>query len=120
MKKTWALLGLCAGYWGVGVLGTSLGAVEIELPPDTARFEVSDLPGYTAALTHCMTCHSVEYTRSQPTSPRTYWKATVVKMQKTFGAPIPDSEVDSIVDYLAKTYGTERVNAGKPVAGQKS
>lgn len=120
MKTIWSLLGLCAAAWGVGFVGTSLRATEIELPPDTARFEVSDLPGYTSALTHCMTCHSVEYTRYQPTSSRTYWKATVIKMQKTFGAPIPDSEVDPIVDYLVKTYGVERGNTGKPAAKQKS
>jgi selenocysteine lyase/cysteine desulfurase len=47
---------------------------------------------------------------------RTFWKANVVKMQKTFGAPIPDAAVDSIVDYLVKTYGAERPAASPPAA----
>ncbi|HRE83176.1 MAG TPA: hypothetical protein PLN52_19180 [Opitutaceae bacterium] len=120
MKIIRTLVGACAAAWGTGLVGAWLQATEIELPPDTARFEVADLPGYSAALTHCMTCHSVEYTRSQPPSPRTYWKATVIKMQKTFGAPIPDADVESIVDYLAKTYGTERMKSETSAANQKS
>ena len=42
-----------------------------------------------------------------PTSPRTYWQATVPKMQKTFAAPIPDDAVAPLVDYLVKLYGVE-------------
>jgi hypothetical protein len=69
------------------------------------------LPGYTLATSLCYTCHSVDYLRAQPPSARPYWQATVVKMQKTFGAPIPAEAVDPIVDYLAKTYGSERAAA---------
>ena len=83
-------------------------AVEIKLPEDTTRLLDSPLPGYTLATTLCYTCHSVDYLRYQPPSARTYWKATVVKMQKIFGAPIPEEAIEPIVDYLAKTYGTER------------
>ncbi len=81
---------------------------EITLPAGSLLFKPSSLPGYMSAMTHCMTCHSVEYTSYQPVSPRAYWKATVVKMKKTFGAPIPDSELEIIADYLVKTYGNEQ------------
>jgi sulfite dehydrogenase len=44
----------------------------------------------------------------QPSSlPRGYWEATVKKMQKPFGAPFADEDIPAIVDYLAKTYGTD-------------
>jgi hypothetical protein len=102
-------------------LGVSSGpAIEIVLPSETARLMESPLPGYTLATTLCYTCHSVDYLRVQPPSARAYWQATVVKMQKTFGAPIPDEAVGPIVDYLAKTYGTERSKVEQPAAAKST
>lgn len=86
--------------------------VDIQLPPETAVFKPSELPGYALAQRNCMTCHSVHYVQSQPTtSPRSYWEATVKKMKKPFGAQFPDAEIPDMVDYLVKTYGAERSNA---------
>jgi sulfite dehydrogenase len=93
------------------LIASGLGALEIMLPPDTARLTESPLPGYALATAHCYTCHSVDYVATQPVSSRTYWKSAVTKMQKTFGAPIPDPAVDPLVDYLVKTYGNERAAA---------
>lgn len=93
-----------------------LGALEIKLPEEKTRLLESPLPGYTLAQTFCYTCHSTEYMRYQPVSARPYWQATVTKMQKTFGAPIPDEAVAPIVEYLVKTYGAERTPA--PAAGK--
>ncbi len=106
-------------FLGLGVLVTigpalSAAPLEITLPAETARLAESPLPGYALATAFCYTCHSADYTRVQPVSSRAYWKATVTKMQKTFGAPIPDEAVEPIVEYLVKTYGTER--AGGPAA----
>ena len=75
-----------------------------------------------------MTCHSVHYVQSQPTtSPRSYWEATVKKMKKPFGAQFSDADVPDMVDYLVKTYGVERGSAmptaqaaAKPVAVARS
>lgn len=83
-------------------------ALEIKLPEEKTRLVESPLPGYGLAQGFCYTCHSTEYMKYQPVSSRTYWQATVTKMQKTFGAPIPDDAVAPIVDYLTKTYGNER------------
>jgi sulfite dehydrogenase len=94
---------------------TLASALEIKLPPETAAYAPSNLPGYAAVTAHCFTCHSAEYARYQPpASTRAYWKATVVKMQKVFGAPLPESEIDPIVDYLVKTYGAERTEKVAP------
>lgn len=81
---------------------------EITLPEEKASYIESPLPGCQLATTLCLTCHSADYVRTQPVLPRTFWKAVVTKMQKTFGAPIPDAALEPIIDYLAKTYGTDR------------
>jgi len=95
-------------------------ALEITLPVEQARLADSPLPGAALASALCSTCHSAEYVLYQPpTSPRTYWKATVVKMQKVFGAPIPDSAVDPLTDYLVKLYGLENPPAeAKPTSAK--
>ena len=91
---------------------TSARAIEITLPEEKAQLVESPLPGYALATALCYTCHSVDYILYQPpASPPAYWKTQVVKMQKTFGAPIPDSAVEPIIDYLVKTYGAERGTA---------
>lgn len=83
-------------------------AAEITLPTEKVRLADSALPGATLATALCYTCHSAEYVLYQPTtSGRAYWRATVVKMQKVFGAPIPDTAIDPIADYLVKLYGTD-------------
>ncbi|MGT2432276.1 SorB family sulfite dehydrogenase c-type cytochrome subunit [Cupriavidus basilensis] len=93
-------------------------ALEITLPPETARYTPSELPGYRLVQQNCMTCHSAQYVLTQPpSSPRGYWDTTVKKMKKPFGAPFPDEDIPAMVDYLAKTYGAERTAyAGKAAA----
>ena len=87
-------------------------ALDTQLPPETAVFKPSELPGYMLAQRNCMTCHSVHYIQSQPpASPRDYWEATVKKMRVPFGAKLADEDIPVIVDYLVKTYGAER-NSG--------
>ena len=86
--------------------------VEITLPVETARLAESPLPGYALAIGLCSTCHSAEYVQYQPNANRAYWRAATVKMQKVFGAPIPDAAIEPIADYLVKTYGMERPEAG--------
>ena len=86
-------------------------ALDIQLPPETAVFKPSELPGYMLVQRNCMTCHSVHYIQSQPpASPRSYWEATVKKMRVPFDAKFADEDIPAIVDYLVKTYGAERNN----------
>jgi sulfite dehydrogenase len=83
-------------------------ALEVTLPPETASFKPSVLPGYALVQRDCLICHSAQYVQYQPSSsPRAYWEATVKKMKKPFGAPFADEDIPAIVDYLVKTYGTE-------------
>ena len=84
-------------------------ALDIALPPETAVFKPSALPGYALVQHNCMICHSVHYIQSQPfSSPRSYWDATVKKMKKPFGAQFSDEDIPDMVDYLVKIYGAER------------
>ena len=91
------------------MLAVSAGALEIHLPPETATYKPSELPGYQLVQRNCMTCHAAQYASSQPpASPRAYWDATVRKMKKPFGAQFADEDIPAMVDYLVKTYGAER------------
>ena len=81
-------------------------APSITLPPDTLAFK----PGAGAELAtgQCLVCHSAHYVTTQPVFPRAFWKASVEKMQKKYGAPIPDDQVGPLVEYLVHTYGNEK------------
>jgi len=64
--------------------------------------------GEQAALVQlrCSTCHSLDYiVMNSPFLSRASWDAEVRKMIRIMGAPIPDNEVASIVDYLTQYYG---------------
>jgi sulfite dehydrogenase len=101
LRQLTVIAALCAA--------ASAQALDINLPPETAVFKPSPLPGYELVQRNCMLCHSVHYIQSQPPmSPRAYWEATVKKMKKPFGAPFPDEDIPAMVDYLVKTYGAER------------
>lgn len=81
----------------------------VTLPPETAAFEKSDLPGYALVQRNCLMCHSAQYVSSQPPGlSRAYWEATVKKMKTPFGAPYPEADAPAMVDYLVRTYGSER------------
>jgi cytochrome c len=90
--------------WGV-IFGGLVRAValDIQLPPETGAFK-QDV-GAEIANGQCLTCHSVEYVVIQPPMQRAFWKAEVQKMQQKYGAPIPEEQVEAVVDYLTKNYG---------------
>ena len=97
----------------VALLYAAAGAVAapktIELPPDGIQLTPSALPGFAKAQAQCVACHSAEYMRYQPVNaPRGYWEAMVKRMKDVFKAPVNDADMPAIVDYLAKTYGTEQ------------
>jgi mono/diheme cytochrome c family protein len=108
MSRTTASLALIVCV-PVAVLFSRAAAQEQRYPEETAAYRRSALPGYALVQRNCLTCHSAQYVSSQPPgSPRTYWEATVKKMQKPFGAMFPDQDVAPMVDYLSQTYGAER------------
>jgi cytochrome c551/c552 len=78
--------------------------LDIQLPPETGAFKQD--AGAEIANGQCLICHSVEYVATQPVMPRAFWKAAIQKMQQKYAAPIPDSQVESLADYLTKNYGS--------------
>jgi sulfite dehydrogenase len=102
--------------FGLALAGAVLAAMApaaaqrtITLPPETAAYLKSELPGYQLVLRNCIGCHSAHYVQMQPpTLARVYWENTVKRMKKPFGAQFPDEDVATMADYLVKTYGNER------------
>ena len=55
---------------------------------------------------NCGGCHSLDYIpMNSPFLAPAAWDAEVNKMVKMFGAPISESDVAAIADYLKQNYG---------------
>jgi len=79
-------------------------AKTIELP--AMAFDLANGPDRDRTIAFCGICHGVEYIPMQPPLSRAQWTATVAKMIKAFGAPVPQEDADKIVNYLSAAYGT--------------
>lgn len=87
----------------VAAHGIALHSVSLNLPAGDRIFA-----GGTPAQTinsDCLTCHSAEMVLNQPPLTKSQWLAEVTKMRTTYKAPIGDSDVPAIVDYLVKVPG---------------
>jgi len=101
------------GYYGPAELGILRQAAPIDLSPDS-NFQVSAYPVPAADLApgnglqdvqiYCNTCHSLRYITMQPPLPAATWEAEVNKMNKTFGAAIPEDNAQKIILYLQAHY----------------
>ena len=76
----------------------------ITLP--TVKVELKAGEGKDTTERYCGICHSLDYITTQPELSKAQWTATVNKMVKVMGAPIPDNEAKLIIDYLDVSYGT--------------
>jgi len=101
------------GYYAPAQLGILRQPAPVELSPDS-NFQVSAYPVPAADLApgdglqdvqiYCNTCHSPRYITMQPPLPAATWEAEVNKMNKTFGAAIPDENTQKIILYLQSRY----------------
>lgn len=69
--------------------------------PESQQLLPGSGPGAAAANANCLMCHSAGMVLTQPRLSSAAWLAEVNKMKNTFKAPIPDDQVQTIVDYLA-------------------
>lgn len=84
----------------------------IQLPEETAKFKESTHPGYMIAQQKCSICHSADYINQQPSGMNLkQWTNEVTKMQHAYGAQINDDDIKIIGEYLATTYGSEKLAA---------
>lgn len=84
-------------------LAVEAGTVKIDLPAENARLKPG--PGVDTAGKYCMICHSVDYIYMQPPLSSDQWHAEVIKMKQVYGAPILDSDIDMVVNYLVSQNG---------------
>ena len=101
------------GGYRASVLGTLFQPEPPNFTPDST-FSVAAYPAVALELapgeglqevqTYCNTCHTPRYITMQPPFPATTWEAEVNKMNKAFGAAIPDAETQKIIRYLQTHY----------------
>jgi mono/diheme cytochrome c family protein len=99
-------LGFAAAAGAGFVLASAVAApVSYVLPDETAAFKPG--PGLEIVQNNCTGCHSADYINTQPRGPKykkDFWQAEVTKMIKLYGAPIEETDIPKIVEYLAATY----------------
>lgn len=88
----------------LGLVAVRAVPVVYKLPEETAAFKPG--PNLDVVQNNCLGCHSADYVNTQPPNAKKkeFWQAEVTKMIKVYGAPIDDSDVPKIVEYLAATY----------------
>lgn len=89
----------------LGLVSVRAAPVAYKLPDETAVLKPG--PNLDVVQNNCTACHSADYINTQPRNAKSrkdFWQAEVTKMIKTYGAPIDDSDVPRIVEYLAATY----------------
>jgi sulfite dehydrogenase (cytochrome) subunit B len=99
-----AVLLAVAASLTIGVVAAQAVPNVYKLPKETADFKPG--PNLDVVRNNCSGCHSADYVKTQPPmkSKKDFWQAEVTKMIKVYGAPIDDSDVPKIVDYLSATY----------------
>lgn len=87
---------------------------------DESQVKLKDAPGKDLVQGRCVMCHSLDYIPMNSVFlDRKGWEASVAKMIKVMGAPIPDEEVPKIVDYLVESYGAKPPPAAPDVRAVK-
>ena len=67
---------------------------------------LKEAPGRNLVEANCSMCHSLDYIQmNSPFLDRPGWEASVNKMIKAMGAPVAETDVRQLVDYLASQYG---------------
>jgi hypothetical protein len=104
------------GYYIPSQLGSLQQPTQSQLIPD-GNYEVSGYPvpppdlalgeGLQEVRIYCNTCHSPRYITMQPALPAATWQAEVDKMEKAFGATIPENASRKIVAYLQAHYAID-------------
>jgi cytochrome c551/c552 len=116
MKSIHFIAGLGLSLTGFLLPATSFAqALTLRLPLETAKLKPSKLAGYQVAMQKCAICHSADYINQQPPGMnQAQWTAEVRKMEHAYAAPLSDTEVNQIGEYLAVTYGTAKAPVPAP------
>jgi hypothetical protein len=95
---SWAAENAPAAPSTVTGAGVTLHSVNVSFP-DPGRMFPGDAKA-DAINNNCLACHSAGMVLTQPALPRAEWQSEVEKMRSTYKAPVEESDVPAIVDYL--------------------
>ena len=84
--------------------GIVLRSQRISLP--THGREFSGGPQASVANTYCLMCHSGGMVMTQPPLTLPQWQAELHKMIKTYGCPLPQSDIDELAQYMTHASAT--------------
>ena len=77
--------------------------INVSLPTGAAVFPAGQ--GSDIANANCLICHSAGMVLRQPPLTVEEWKTEIKKMKMSFGAPIPQEQIDALADYLGSING---------------
>ncbi|WGD50213.1 cytochrome c [Bradyrhizobium sp. CB1650] len=86
-------------------LAPAITSTTVELPSGDALFPSGS--SVEAINNNCLACHSADMVLNQPALSKSAWESEVRKMINAYKAPIDESDVPAIVDYLVKTKGKD-------------
>lgn len=78
--------------------GVTLTSAAVDLPIDEQQYP--DGPHADVINANCTSCHSASMALTQPMLTADQWKATVVKMKEVYKAPVAETDIPAIVEYL--------------------
>ena len=81
-----------------------LKSLSVDLPASDVAFPGANAQAITA---NCLACHSAGMVLTQPALSKAAWDAIVEKMIHAYKAPVAQTEVAPIVDYLDATKGAK-------------
>jgi hypothetical protein len=79
-----------------------LKSVSVELPTSNVDFPGANTQAIAA---NCLACHSAGMVLTQPALAKATWDAIIEKMIHAYKAPVSQTDVTPIVDYLEATKG---------------
>jgi cytochrome c5 len=92
----------CAKHWPIKAPGgIVLRSQRIYLPAHGRAF--SGDPQASVANTYCLMCHSGGMVMTQPPLTLSQWQAELRKMIKTYGCPLPQSDVDKLAQFMVQS-----------------
>jgi mono/diheme cytochrome c family protein len=114
VTSTVAILAIASGiaWWSSANAGSASGKkdeasqwaiVRVELPASDETFPPG--AGADIASSQCLICHSAGMVLRQPPLTKEEWRAEIVKMRSTYGAPLPEDQVDRLSEYLVGING---------------
>ncbi len=83
----------------------TLPAVDVNLPVSAERFPPG--AGSEIANAQCLICHSTGMVMRQPPLTEREWATISTKMRLSYGAPIPENQIDALAKYLYRINGRE-------------